>query len=373
MRQRLKRFVRLIGPYPYNPYLIFLFFFALFFSRFVTLIAYLPAGHERWRAGGIIILVSAIPSGIYALGALLLNRYRFWSSNSTVLYVLEVATFQYINFLILPQINNFLQKQIGHSNQTLVTLNVNVFGSSLVLGLIAIALMHQAERKITDRLANANQLVDELRLDRQQLVEADEKLREQTSRFLHDRVQSDLMVIGMKLRSIAGKSSPDINEVIEATIRRLESTRASDLRNLVEVLAPNFEVGGLSGALNVLLEQYRTSMEIILEIDASSEKLATDSLLGIFRIIEQSLLNSLVHGPATRVAIGVKTDAAGKTELIISDDGPGATKDQIVSGVGTAIISSWVEILDGRKAINTSPGHGYLIMIEFPISSPTKQ
>jgi len=366
MRQRIKKVLRYIGPYPYNPYLIFLFFFALFFSRFVPLIAYVPEGHERWRAGGIVLIVSAFPALIYSGGSLLLNKFRFWSSKSLTLYILEVAAFQYLNFLLIPQINSFLKREVGQYNQTLVALNLNVFLASLVLGLIALALMHQAERRIIDRLTDANHLVDRLKADRQQLVEADERVRGQTSRFLHDRVQSELMVIGMKLRTILGKADDEVNEVIERAISQLESTRASDLRNLVEVLAPNFEVGRLSGALSILFEQYRGSMDVSLEIDNASEDLKSESSLGIFRIIEQALVNSLVHGPAKRVQISVKTGAAGITELIVSDDGPGSSPDLSRTGAGTAIINSWVGILNGRKAINTSPDHGYLLMVVFP-------
>jgi signal transduction histidine kinase len=365
-RQRVKKVLRYIGPYPYNPYLIFLFFFALFFSRFVPLIAYVPAGHERWRAGGIVLLVSAFPALIYSAGSRLLNKFRLWSSNSLTLYILEVAAFQYLNFLLIPHINSLLKREVGQYNQTLVALNINVFLASLVLALIALALMHQAERRITERLDDANNLVNRLKTDREQLVEADEKVREQTSRFLHDRVQSELMVIGIKLKSISGKASDEVNEVIEKAIARLESTRANDLRSLLEVLSPNFEVGGLNGALETLCEQYQKSMEVSAEIDSASEMLDPDTLLGIYRIVEQSLLNSLVHGPAKRVQISVKTSSAGITELIVSDDGPGTLNEASDPGVGTAIINSWVGILNGKKAINTSPGHGYLLMVVFP-------
>jgi hypothetical protein len=72
--QRLKRFLGFFGPYPYNPYLIFLFFFAFFFSRFVNLVAETPAGPERLRAGGVIILIALIPGSVFAVSAVLLQR-----------------------------------------------------------------------------------------------------------------------------------------------------------------------------------------------------------------------------------------------------------------------------------------------------------
>ena len=213
-----RKFLRFIGPYPYNPYLIFLFFFALFFSRFVPLISFLPAGPERWRAGGIVIVASAIPGLIFCVGSILLNKFRFWSSESTLLYVLEVAFFQYLNLLYLPFINRRLKAQLGHSNETLIALSPNIFIVSFILVLIALALMHQAERRISDRLSLATKLVTKLESEREGLIHSDERLRRHTSQFLHDRVQSDLMVVGMKLKSISGQSTPEVNEVIDLSL-----------------------------------------------------------------------------------------------------------------------------------------------------------
>jgi signal transduction histidine kinase len=363
---KLRKFKNLIGPYPYNPYLIFLFFFALFFSRFIPLVTYLPAGQERWRAGGLIILASAVPSGMFAGGSILLKKFRFWSSESTFLYILEVAFFQYLNLNLLPVVNSLIKKQLGHGYETLVALSFNVFIAALVLTLTALALMHQAERKIDDRLLIVTKLVDKLENERADLIAADENLRKQTSQFLHDRVQSDLMVVGMKLKSISGQSSPEINEVIERAIIRLENTRASDLKNLIQVLAPNFEGGTLSTAIDALLEQYRQSIEVSLQISDSIELLDSEIKLGIYRIIEQAMLNALVHGPATRVQAIISDELEGFTKIVISDNGPGVNIEEVAPGVGSAIIDSWVGILGGKRSIDSSPGYGYRLEVTFP-------
>ena len=363
---RVKKLVGLIGPYPYNPYLIFLFFFAIFFVRSISQIALMPVGPQRWRAAAIIILVSAIPSGFYAIGATLISKYRFWSSRSIILYVLEVAFFVNLNFYFFPHIDAFLKMQLGYSNQTLITLNSNIFGASLVISLFALALMHQGERKVSERLTRVTSLVEKLENERAELIRYDESLRQNTSQFLHDRVQSDLMVVGMKLKSISGHSSVQVNEVIESAITHLESTRARDLKNLIQELTPNFGVNSLSSALSVLLEQYRKNMEVTVSIDLLTEGLDSDIKLGIYRIIEQAILNSLVHGPALKVQIGVHTDSTGITKIFVSDDGPGTTIEKVAPGVGSAITDSWVGILKGRRVINTSPGYGYRLEVDFP-------
>lgn len=366
---RLRDLKNLIGPYPYNPYLIFLFFFALFFSRFIPLISYLPAGQERWRAGGVIILASAIPSAIFAGGALLLKNFRLWSSQSTVFYLLEVAFFHYLNLKLLPVINSVITNELGRGYETVVALSFPVYLASLALSLIALALMHQADRKINDRLSTATKLVVKLENERADLITSEEDLRRQTSQFLHDRVQSDLMIVGMKLKSISELSTPEVNQVIEGAILHIEKTRAADLKNLIQILTPNLDTGTFSSAVDVLLEKYRQNMEVFLQIDPKTEGLNPEAKLGAYRIIEQAILNSLVHGPATRVQIIASVESSGHIKIIISDNGPGVILEEVSPGVGSAIIDSWVGILGGNRKIDTTPGHGYRLEVEFPAHS----
>ena len=366
MRQRIRKAILLIGPYPYNPYLIFLVVFSLFFARFLPLVAYVPSGSERARAGVLVILVSALPGITFSLGAVLLQRYRFWSNKSVVFYILEVTFFQFFNQLSLPVLNRFFEDNIGHSYEILFPFNFKILSISVALALFGLALIHQGERKIIERLEKADDLIEQLKSDRERLLNSDEEIRRQTSTFLHDRVQSELMVVSMSLKSIQGTASIEINDVIDKAISRLENTRSADLKNIIQVLSPNFEASGLKGSFESLIKQYESNMTVSIQIDPASEELDSHYLLGAYRIVEQGLLNSLIHGPAKKALVSITTDAAGRSEIVISDDGPGADLDSVSSGVGTAVIDSWVSILKGKKTVDTVPGHGYRLVVNFP-------
>ena len=366
MSPRIRRLLAYIGPYRYNPYLIFLFFFAQFFSRFIPLIGFVAPGSERSRAGGLIIVLVAIPALVFATGANFLNRYRFWSSKSTLLYILEVALFVYLNILYLPLLHSTIEQQIGHQVNGIVPLTPAVFVSTLILTLLALALLHRGEQKVIDKLSLATDLVKKLETEREELIEYDERLRRQTSQFLHDRVQSDLMVVSMKLKSVSGQSSEKVNDVLDRAILRLEKTRTEDLRIVIQELTPNLEAGSLSSALDVLLEQYREDIEISVLIDEKTESLDPRTKLGIYRIVEQSVLNSLLHGKASRVQLEATTDTDGTTVLAIADNGAGASLEKITAGVGSAIIDSWVAILNGVKEIDTMPDFGFRVQVTFP-------
>jgi signal transduction histidine kinase len=330
------------------------------------LVAEAPAGPERWRAGGVIILIALIPGTFFAVAAVLLQRYRFWSSSSLFLYILEVTTVIIILQFYSPIINPILEKFFDYHYVSPISLSKNIFFATLLLSLFTLALMHKAEKKILGRLERADELVEQLKADREELVNLDEAIRRQTSSFLHDRVQSDLMVVGMKLKSIQGTATDEINEVIDRAITRLENTRSADLKNIIQVLSPNFEAGGLMSSIESLIKQYESNMAVLIQIDSASETLDSLNLLGSYRIIEQGLLNAFVHGPAKNVLVSVTTDSEGKTEIVISDDGPGTDLEFVDSGVGTAVIDSWVGILNGKKTVDTVPGHGYRLQVVFP-------
>lgn len=366
MSMKIKRALALIGPYPYNPYLIFLLFFSLQFSRFAPLMLEEPQGLERYKAAFFILFLSIPPALSFASLAYLFAKYRFWNGKSLVLYILEVTFAQSFQFLYFPLTRPILVERFDYDFPPALTLTPGLFIGSLILSLFALYVMHRAERSITDRLQQANLLVRKLKADREELVNLDEAIRRQTSTFLHDRVQSNLMVVGMKLKSIQGASSAEVNEVIDRALARLEETRSADLKNLIQVLSPNFEVGGLKGSIESLVVQYESGMTVLIEIDESSEQLDSLFLLGTYRIIEQGLLNAFGHGPAKNALVSVTTNASGQTEVSVSDDGPGTDIDFAHSGVGTAVIDSWVGILRGKKTIDTVPGHGYRLHVEFP-------
>jgi len=362
----IRRILRFIGPYPYNPYLIFLFFWSIVLSRLLPVVTDQPSGTARWSAAGVVFLLSFIPPLLFAIAAYTLQKARNWRTPSLPRYIIEVAIGQSLGFVYAPFLHSALESRYGYNFQTLSTINLRVFLGSLIFVLLALALMHKAEREIADRLLHATELVAKLEINRAELVKADEAIRDQASQFLHNRVQSDLMVVGIELKSIARQSSAEISEMIDRTILRLEKTRSSDLKNLIQILTPNLESGTLSSALEVLLEQNQSNIDVSLKIDTETETLGSSVLLGIFRIVEQAILNSLVHGPTKRVQVSASTTSAGVTELTISDDGPGVRIEGARAGVGTAIIDSWVGILNGNKKIDSAPGHGYQLRVTFP-------
>ena len=364
--RKSKKLFNLIGPYPYSPGLLFFLIFLVLVSRYQISTNDLPPGSARVKGLLSVSFIAAGPAVIVALMTTLYTKFRRWSKDSLILYVLEIA-FMILVLRIARELSeqNPLWVSTVPENAWRPTTWITLLGA-LVIAVFLNAFINYAQKARIGKLAEAQELVNSLSKKHELLIEADENLRERTSRFLHDRVQSDLMVVGMKLKSISEQSSDEVNEVITAAVSRLEKIRNTELRDITQILAPNFEIGGISRALDILAEQYQSSMKVLIEVDAASENLDVKEHLGAFRIAEQALLNALKHGPAKNVLVSVTTNASGQTEILISDDGPGADLDFVDSGVGTAVIDSWVGILNGKKKVDTVPGHGYRLQVVFP-------
>jgi len=365
MAIKFEKWFSWLGPYPYNPWIIFAFFSMMYFSRFVPAISEQPAGLPRWIAGITILVWAAVPGAIFALAALLCNKYRFWPLNRLT-YILEITFGQALLLFIFPVISMIMQSQLGVENVAPITLTPALFLVSVVLVLGIFSAMHHGERVVLNRLKVADDLVTKLEIDREILLSADEELRQQTARFLHDRVQSDLMVAGLRLKNALALAPDEADEMINRVISILEKTRTIDLKSLAQILAPNFEANGIEQSLNELVDIYKAEMKIYITVDDQSESLDNKTKLGIFRITEQALLNSLVHGPAKTINVSLETEPQGVAVLTVSDDGPGTLSDQIKAGVGTAVMDAWASALKAKKSVETVPGHGYQLKIEIP-------
>ena len=87
-------------------------------------------------------------------------------------------------------------------------------------------------------------------------------------------------------------------------------------------------------------------------------------MLGIFRIVEQAVINAITHGPAKKIVISVTRELLNAVVVEVSDDGPGS--DSMEPGTGTVIIDAWVSILNGEKVVKTKVGSGYALQVTFP-------
>ena len=234
-----------------------------------------------------------------------------------------------------------------------------------VFAVIFVAITHNRLRTLSLELENASALNTQLNMRYTKLIESDEEIRSNAAQLLHDRIQAKLMLAGAKLTRITEVLSEEGKLGVLPVIKELEGIRSIDVRNVSQLLAPNLAGEGLAGSCENLCKEFQESVDFSINIGRAIEDLDQEFILGVYRIIEQGVINSIKHGPATKISIEVSVSSSNKLFVEVKDNGPGG--DVKNSGTGTVIIDAWVSILGGEKEIKSEAGNGFTLRVTAPV------
>ncbi|WP_165760232.1 PAS domain-containing sensor histidine kinase [Niastella populi] len=225
---------------------------------------------------------------------------------------------------------------------------------------------------ITEKIQLQNQLVEE-KIRRQQeiakaVIDAQESERETLGRELHDNISQVLTTARLYLNC-----AKDMPAMQESMIKRSVDTISSaieEIRRLSKSMIETFhkEVG-LELSLNDLLENVRVAQQfsIDLEFKVQDEKQLDDKLkMTIFRIVQEQLNNTVKHAAASQVYIAI-VQKDRQLQVTIADDGKGFDTGQKRKGIGITNIISRTELFNGRVKIESAPGHGCRMQVNFTI------
>ena len=141
-------------------------------------------------------------------------------------------------------------------------------------------------------------------------ITTQEKERERIAKDLHDEVGSKLNVIFLNLYRLkkAESASPQFGEAwgdIQSVLNQTISTTRQISHNL---LPPTLKGFGVIAAINELCEQYTRSeiVKIHVHIQENIHSI-TDKMveLNIFRVVQELIKNSIVHGKAKDIYIEI--------------------------------------------------------------------
>lgn len=216
--------------------------------------------------------------------------------------------------------------------------------------LIVTAVLGVAADRVTRQMRRTREALDLVQVQREQLLVADEEARQEVAQYLHDNVQADLVVLAMQLRNQAATLPKQDGERLASVVDELDKVRLLDVRSASKRLSPDIEALGLPAVLRELASGYAPSMRVTLSSPVPRGEVAPDLALGLYRIVEQALLNAAIHGRAPTCAVSIAEDDTGGVRLRVTNDGqpPGPAS---ASGTGTAIIQAWVSRFDGDWSI----------------------
>lgn len=186
------------------------------------------------------------------------------------------------------------------------------------------------------------------------LVTYEEKFRSTIFNHLHDKVQSKLFSVGIQLNQIKSESDSEYDQKFEEIIAQIESIRLSDVKKTSIDIVPPITSVGLVPSILSLLKSHKPVLDgrLSMELATPLTDIEEDHFgIGIYRIIEQAFINSLIHGKATECDVVISEDD-GKLMLVITNNGNLLDAKHITQGHGFAVIDGWVSKLNGKWIIS---------------------
>ncbi|MCA1307239.1 sensor histidine kinase [Microbacterium esteraromaticum] len=205
--------------------------------------------------------------------------------------------------------------------------------------------------------------------------------RTRISRDIHDTVAQEISSIRLLAHAAMERSDdPDAIRVL-AQIEQLAGESQSDIRRIVEALAPaELDDDALAAALRRMLDRMHaeTGLQTDLHVDDTLPVLPTEAEVALLRVAQSGLANVRLHSHATRVVMSL-IDAEDAVRLDIIDDGTGfdlvaweADADAGASSYGLRFMRARLRELGGGLDIESTPGEGTAISAHLPVSTSTR-
>lgn len=199
------------------------------------------------------------------------------------------------------------------------------------------------------------------------VLEAEEKERVRIARELHDSLGQMLSAAKMNVSAMDSHSEEDTKLMNNA--KKLIDDSVKEVRSISHNLMPaGLMDKGIVFALNELANKINDTglLHIDLMIAESEHRLDSSVEIAIYRIVQEVVNNMIKHSKANKVEVLLDYNTE-KIYLSIKDNGVGfdTSKIETSSGIGWKNIFSRVYMMNGDVEVNSQPGKGTLVNIEF--------
>ncbi len=267
--------------------------------------------------------------------------------------------------------------------KTIGVINVNRYRGRSTYTQHDANLLHVFASQIAIAIKNA-QLYASLREERDRIIKAQEDVRHELARDLHDGLTQVLARMALDLdflRSQLGSGLVSIEAAQEelSSLRSVTRQAIHDTRTMMFALRPLvLETRGLVPAL----EQYLTAMresdkraryQLIYENGQQIRQLAPSTARIVFAILQEAINNARKHAQASAIIVTLKCEEDAQRHLLASvgDDGLGFNVKQVEGSYeerysfGLLNMKERAELIDAELRIDSSK-EGTLIHMDVP-------
>ena len=193
--------------------------------------------------------------------------------------------------------------------------------------------------------------------------------RERIAKDLHDGVIQSLFAVGMGLQGTSMASGdPQVGERIDAAVEEIDRV-IRDLRNYIFGLRPGALADrALDQALRELVAEFepRSGVVTVAEIDPAVASDLSSVAGDVLQLAREALSNVGRHAGAATCRLSLLRDA-DRAVLEVDDDGAGFDPSSVPRGDGLRNLEQRAEAVGGRAEIDSAPGRGTTVRVEFPL------
>lgn len=228
------------------------------------------------------------------------------------------------------------------------------------------------------------QLYQNLRAERDRIIEAEASARAKLARDLHDGPTQSMAALAMRLDFIRmlldrdeAQAKQELEQAREAVMRV-----GKDLRGLLFTLRPlTLETQGLSAALKQYEQRLRESDGVPIDIQPGNfgTELDTNVAGTVFAIIEEAVNNARKHARGASIHVVVQNQGGGTLIASVTDEGPGFDTNAVSANynargsLGMVNMQDRARLVEGQLTVESSPGHGTRITVRVPLTNRTNK
>ncbi len=232
---------------------------------------------------------------------------------------------------------------------------------------------------IATDITERRQAEDKIRSLASELTIAEQEERHRISQVLHDDLQQRLFAIRAQLSFLpesfeTNKVSSDTQSSIDQ-VQDWLSEAITITRDLSVDISPSVLHGdGITEAINWLSSRMKEQHGLQLEIEANDDfrHLPDHMRVTIFQAVRELLFNVVKHSGILHAKITLE-QLDGRGRIIITDSGNGFDAKAIMSDPqavhGLLIIRDRLNLMGSSMAVDSVPGDGTRVRIEFPIEN----
>ena len=275
------------------------------------------------------------------------------------------------NIMKITSFETYTEYYIGTVAAILILIK-NLFTTLNIILFIVYTILHLREQmdekdeinSLNERLQAANRELEKY-AESEKMAQTRERNR--LAREIHDTLGHTLtgIIAGIDAAQTVADVSPETLKRYLSLVSDVARQGMTDVRRSVNELRPDaLEQRDLLSAIQKMISQMSAASKADITLDNSAGRLSfgEDEEEVIYRIIQESITNSIRHGKADRVRIRI-TREYNIVTITIRDNGIGAAS--IEPGFGLTHMKERLEMLGGKIEVDGSDG--FCVVAEIPI------